>query len=116
MALLHQLWGQGEWAGQPLPADPVLVQLHQFAGRVHLVSPRGQQVPPEKLGRGAAVAGVDILPEGHDVDVLLGQVLNGYALRPPSLRLNLSRKATTRVSPGWARAPSVPASRSPSGS
>ena len=40
---------------------------------MHLAGALGQQRPAEETGRGAAVAGVDVLPEGHDADLLLGQ-------------------------------------------
>ena len=41
--------------------------------------PLGQHRPPEEFGRGAVLPGVDLLPEGHDGDIPLGEVgLDGH--------------------------------------
>ena len=45
-----------------------------LAGGLHLGGALGEHHPAEEFGRGTVVGGVDVLPDGHDANILLGEL------------------------------------------
>ncbi len=62
----------------PCPVQP---KLDPFTGGVHLIGALDQHLPAEESRCGAAITGVNVLPDRDDADVAPGQLsLNPNAL------------------------------------